>query len=172
MKRVYIIIALIFILLFAGCQPTGREEVAIDPWADFENHVTVAIYCNTVLDNLDLLDQAIKDGEYIPEDGVMLAEMEVGWEEGDTVFSILQRLDEADFITMDYKTDTFGPFVSGINYLYNGSCGEVSGWMVSVNDTFNDTGCDQTFLEPGDNVKWLYSCDMGPDIGYIWMEDN
>ena len=172
MKKFYSVTTLILVLLFAGCQPTGRQAVSADPWVDFENHVTVSIYCNTVLDNWDSLDPALQEGDYIPQDGVMLAETQVGWEEGDTVFSALQRLDEAGLITLDYGTDaSMGPYVDGINYLYNGNCGEFSGWLFSINGAFPNTGCDQNVLEAGDDVKWLFSCDMGPDVGNDWTAE-
>lgn len=172
MKRLFGMSLLVIALLFAGCQPADNQNLAGDPWADFENHVTVSVYCSTVLDNWDALDPALQEGDYIPQDGVMLAETQVGWEEGDTAFSVLQRLNEANLITLDYGSDaSMGPYVEGINYLYNGNCGQFSGWLFSINDVFPMTGCDQNVLEAGDSVKWLFSCDMGPDVGNDWTAE-
>ena len=43
--------------------------------------------------------------------------------------------------------------------------GDLSGWMYSVNDSFPNYGCSQYTVQNGDVIRWLYTCDMGEDIG-------
>ena len=49
----------------------------------------IAIDCSTVLQNMDLLDPALKDSGLIPEDGTILQETEYTFAQGDTVFDLL-----------------------------------------------------------------------------------
>ncbi len=129
--------------------------------------VTLSITCTTVLDNWDTLDDALKDG-YIPEDGVILEETSFPLYEGDTVFNILLRAVQQEGIQMEYQgmdANAFGTvYIEGINYLYEFSCGPLSGWMYTVNGETPDYGCSVYEPEDGDVIEWLYTCDMGNDI--------
>ena len=53
--------------------------------------VSLSISCKTVFDNWDLLDENLKEGDYIPKDGVVLPLTEVVLQEGDTVFDVLTK---------------------------------------------------------------------------------
>ena len=58
--------------------------------------------------------------------------------------------------------------IEGIGNLYEFDCGELSGWMYTVNGQAPNYGCSQYQLEDGDVVEWIYSCDMGRDAnGYV-----
>ena len=37
--------------------------------------------------------------------------------------------------------------------------------MYKVNDWFPNYGCSRYALQEGDKVEWLYTCDLGDDIG-------
>ena len=37
--------------------------------------------------------------------------------------------------------------------------------MYSVNGTFPNFGCGQYFLQPGDEIRLVYTCDLGADVG-------
>ena len=129
--------------------------------------VTLSITCTTVFDNWDSLDDALKDG-YIPEDGVILEETSFPLHEGDTVFDILLRAVQQEGIQMEYQgmdANAFGTvYIEGINYLYEFSCGPLSGWMYTVNGETPDYGCSVYEPEDGDVIEWLYTCDLGNDI--------
>lgn len=43
--------------------------------------------------------------------------------------------------------------------------GEDSGWMFSVNGKYPDVGAGSVRLKDGDKIKWLYTKDLGEDIG-------
>ena len=44
-------------------------------------------------------------------------------------------------------------------------CGNLSGWMYSVNGVRPDYGCSSCTLHDGDTVVWSYTCDLGRDVG-------
>ena len=51
-----------------------------------------------------------------------------------------------------------------IHYLYEFSCGPLSGWMYLVNGKTTNLGCSNYPLKDGDYVEWVYTCDLGKDI--------
>ena len=61
-------------------------------------------------------------------------------------------------------------YIEGINNLYEFSCGELSGWMYSVNNKFPQRGCSSYTLKNGDDIVWSYTCDLGRDIGAEFVE--
>ena len=66
---------------------------------------------------------------------------------------------------------TGGAYIRGINNLYEYDCGSVSGWMYKVNGDFPNVGCSDYKLSEGDSIEFLYSCDLGADIGNIYLGD-
>ena len=56
-------------------------------------------------------------------------------------------------------------YIEGIANLYEFDCGELSGWMYRVNGWFPNYGCSRYVLQDGDTVEWLYTCDLGEDVG-------
>lgn len=133
--------------------------------------VSLSINCQSVLDNYDKLDKSLKDGEYIPSDGIILAETEYVLRDGDTVFDILHRAVRYNKIQFEYQgaeKNSFGSaYVQGIGYLYEYSCGETSGWVYTVNGEFPKCGCSKYELKDGDRVEWIYTCDLGQNSEYF-----
>ena len=37
--------------------------------------------------------------------------------------------------------------------------------MYRVNGTFPNKGCSSYLLSDGDTVEWVYTCDLGKDVG-------
>ena len=56
-------------------------------------------------------------------------------------------------------------YIRGINYLYEFSCGPLSGWMYKVNGEYPNYGCSKYKLKDGDVIEWVYTCDLGQDVG-------
>ena len=126
---------------------------------------TLSVTCKTVLDNLEFLDPAKKN--CIGDNGVIYAKKTVSFEEGETVFDVLNREMKKNGIHMDFS---FSPvynsrYIKGINNLYEFNCGSGSGWMYRVNGVFPNYGCSQYQVEDGDTIEWLYTCDLGVDLG-------
>ena len=134
--------------------------------------VFLSIECGTILDNWDDLDPSLRDEKYVPADGVILAEREYAVAEGDTVFDVFDRAVRENKIQMEYeganKNALGSVYIEGINYLYEFSCGPLSGWMYRVNGEFPNYGCGMYELKDGDVIEWVYTCDLGRDVGIDW----
>ena len=138
--------------------------------------VTISIRCDTVLSNLDDLDPALTQGDYIPSDGVILPPTEYVLRSGDTVFDILDRAVRYNKIQMEYQgsdENSYGSvYIRGINYLYEFSCGPLSGWMYRVDGEYPNFGCSKYELKDGQNIEWIYTCDLGEDVGCEWVGEE
>lgn len=178
-----ILAALIIILLLAfvisGTKIQSVDEyylTHIDDITPQSATVTLSIECKTVLDNLSVLDPALKAGNFVPEDGVILPCTRYVLRPGDTVYDILSRAVRYNKIQMEYqgadKNSFSSVYIKGINYLYEFSCGPLSGWMYTVNGIFPQYGCSKYELSDGDRIEWLYTCDLGRDVGCIWMQNG
>lgn len=136
-----------------------------------EEHLcTITIVCDTILDNLDNLEEA--KTPYVPANGVILPVTTVSFAEGDTVFQVLQRVCNAADIQLEYSwTPLYDSYyIEGINHLYEFDCGFESGWMYKVNDWFPNYGCSAYALKGGENIVWCYTCNgLGEDVGETWM---
>lgn len=127
------------------------------------------ISCATILDNMDQLTSG-KEG-LVPSDGVILPATRVTFSPGESVFDVLQRVCRENRIHME---SSFTPmynshYIEGINNLYEFDVGSESGWMYSVNGWFPNYGCSRYPLEDGDTVCWVYTCDLGYDVGGGYM---
>ena len=124
-----------------------------------------SISCATVLANIDRL--AAEKQSLIPPDGALYTKENVSFNENDTVFDVLLREMTAAGIHMEFvKTPLYGNvYIEGIGNLYEFDCGELSGWMYRVNGVFPNYGCDGYKLSPGDKVEWVYTCNLGRDVG-------
>ena len=138
--------------------------------------VTISIRCDTVLSNLDDLGPALKQGDYIPSDGVILPPTEYVLRPGDTVFDILDRAVRYNKIQMEYQgsdENSYGSvYIRGINYLYEFSCGPLSGWMYRVDGEYPNFGCSKNELKDGQNIEWIYTCDLGEDVRCEWVGEE
>ncbi len=178
-----ILAALIIILLLAfvisGTKIQSVDEyylTHIDDITPQSATVTLSIECKAVLDNLSMLDPALKAGDFVPEDGVILPCTRYVLRPGDTVYDILSRAVRYNKIQMEYqgadKNSFSSVYIKGINYLYEFSCGPLSGWMYAVNGVFPQYGCSKYELSDGDRIEWMYTCDLGRDVGCIWMQNE
>ncbi len=152
------IACLLLCLLLVLCTACGAQP-------DGALRCTVTIECGTVLGHMDNLSPG--KAELIPSDGVLLPETVVAFSEGDTVFDVLQRVCRAQGIHMESNwTPAYNSaYIEGIGNLYEFDCGNLSGWMYSVNGVWPDYGCSSCTLHDGDTVVWSYTCDLGRDVG-------
>lgn len=176
------LLALLFVVLVIAVVVNGTHIQSVDEYylthiddiTPESETVTISIRCDTILDNYDDLDANLQSEEFVPPDGIILSETEYVLRPGDTVFDILDRAVRYNRIQMEYQganKNNFGSvYIQGINYLYEFSCGTLSGWMYMVNGEFPDYGCSKYELKDGDVIEWVYTCDLGRDVGCIWME--
>lgn len=142
------------------------EPPATEPPAPAKSICTITIRCDTILENMDELDPA--KVEFVPSDGVILYPVTVEFDEGETVFDVLQRVCNTAGIQLEFSwTPMYNSYyIEGINHLYEFDCGSESGWMYKVNGWFPNYGCSSYTLADGDTIEWLYTCHgLGTDVG-------
>ena len=171
-------IILIIAVVISGTNIQSVDEyylTHIDDITPDSKTVKISIRCDTVLENYEDLDPALQSEEYVPTDGVILPETEYVLRPGDTVFDILSRAVRYNKIQMEYQgadENSFGSvYVKGIHWLYEFSCGPLSGWMYKVDGKFPNYGCSKYVLEDGQTIEWVYTCDLGNDVGCDWEGD-
>ena len=103
----------------------------------------------------------------VPSDGVILASTRVAFSEGESVFDVLQRVCRDNSIHMEYSWTAIynSAYVEGIANLYEFDVGSGSGWMYKVNGWFPNYGCSGYTLSQGDVICWVYTCNLGDDVG-------
>ncbi len=143
----------------AGTQ-TEEAEAAVN-----EPVCTISISCDTILNNMDACAENKK--ALVPSDGVILPATTVTFSTGESVYDVLQRVCRDYGISMEA---TFTPmynsvYVEGIYNLYEFDVGNESGWMYCVNGWFPNYGCSSYTLSDGDVIRWVYTCDLGEDVG-------
>ena len=105
--------------------------------------------------------------DIVPADGWILQPMTVTFNEGESVFDVLQRVCREQKIHMEFMDTPMynSAYIEGIANLYEFDCGPLSGWMYKVNEWFPNYGCSRYALQNGDTVNWVYTCDLGADVG-------
>ena len=126
---------------------------------------TISISCATILNNMDYLTPG--KARLVPPGGTLLGTTSVTFTEGESVYDVLKRVTRANGIHMEASfTPMYNSvYVEGIGNLYEFDCGELSGWMYSVNSVFPNYGCSAYTLSDGDVIRWVYTCNLGADVG-------
>lgn len=126
---------------------------------------TISISCSTILNNMG--DLTAGKEEFVPSNGQILAPSTVEFTEGESVHDVLKRVCKEAGIHMEstYTPMYDSAYVEGINQLYEFDCGELSGWMYNVNGWFPNYGCSKYKVEDGDVINWVYTCNLGKDVG-------
>ena len=166
---------------------TGKDEYQTEPVSegnpvpiepentvisDKELTCTMSVRCDTILENIAWLDK--EKTELVPKDGVIYGEQTVTFYEGESVFNLLVREMKRNKIHLEFENTPIynSAYIEGIGNLYEFDCGELSGWMYRVNGWFPNYGCSRYQLKAGDKVEWVYTCDLGRDIGGDYSARN
>ena len=145
-------------------EPVQPNEPA-QPEEPAQPQATLSVRCDTVLDNMDSLNEAVAG--LIPSDGVILAETTLALSGGESVFDLLSRAARDNKVHMEYSSTPIyqSAYIEGIGNLYELDCGPLSGWMYRVNGEFPNYGCSKYAVQDGDVIEWVYTCDLGEDVG-------
>ena len=172
MKKDLFALSVAVFLMILVCSGTKIQSVEdyyqthIDDISEDIETVFLTIRCDAVFDRWDDLEPALRSGDFIPQDGMILVRTEYVLRKGDTVYDILNRAVRHNRIHMESSSaGGFGVYVKGIGQLYEFDCGELSGWQYLVNGTSQNFGCDQYLPADGDEIVWYYTCDLGRDAG-------
>ncbi len=186
MKRIFAVL-LVFIMVLSGCQsdlPSGNSfsgfegytlelsedelknamkngKVELENRPD-ENVCYVSITCKTAIESGELSDSMLK---VLPENGIVLENFELQYEDGATVFDVFAAAVRENKIHMEYTGTKTVPYIEGVANLYEFDCGPLSGWMYQVNGWFPSFSLGQYKIERGDCIEIIYTCDLGDDVG-------
>lgn len=127
--------------------------------------VTFSADCSAALDRMDSIDQSVNPAEVVPADGVVIAECTLGLPEGSSAFDALISAARAQQVRVDYTGGSWGTYVRSIGYIGEFGFGELSGWMYRVNGEFPQVSAGDFTLSDGDVVEFVYTCDLGRDVG-------
>ena len=144
-------------------EPVEPDNVEVD--TDTSLTCTISISCATILDNMELC--AENKRPLVPSDGVILPATTVTFSPGESVYDVLQQVcrDYGIHMESEFTPMYNSAYIQGINNLYEFDVGNESGWMYKVNGWFPNYGCSRYQVEDGDVICWVYTCDLGADVG-------
>ena len=159
MKKFLILLLCLLVLTGCGTQTAPQAE----------NTCTISISCATILDNMELC--LPEKQELVPSDGWLLEPVKVGFSDGESVFDVLLRVCREQKLHMEYSDTPIynSAYIEGIGNLYEFDVGALSGWMYKVNEWFPNYGCSNYELCDGDVICWVYTCDLGKDVGDTYV---
>ena len=132
-------------------------NVTLPKGDEIAGQATISIRCDTVAG-------VAQDGS-TPEDGVILEKTAIPFRDGDSVFDALLTAARLHKIQMEHDGGEKGmAYVTGINYLYEYTHGDLSGWIYSVNGETFSLGCGSYKLKDGDDILWQYTTKLGEDL--------
>lgn len=156
---------------------TVRKTTTVTTTAEEKNICTISINCTQIINNKNKLKA--EKAAFVPDNGEILKAVTVEFNEGETAFDILKRVcseytcnDNCRYcqdtgIQLEYEF-TLGYnnyYIEGIHQIYEKDCGSKSGWMYEVNGTFPNYGCSSYTVENGDIIEFVYTLNLGEDIG-------
>ena len=157
--------------IFSAYHPQMRAPVEPEDMVIGDDSFTVilSVRAHTILYNMHLLHR--DKHELVPADGWIFPPTEVIAYEGESVFNVLQREMRRNGIHMAARfTPVFNSaYVEAINNIFEFDAGYLSGWMYSVNGWFPNFGASRYLLSPGDIIEWVYTVDLGRDLGVCWL---
>ena len=143
--------------------PVEPDDVTVDTATSLT--CTISISCATILDNMEQC--AENKRALVPADGVILPATTVTFSQGESVYDVLQRVCRDNGIHMEASFTPMynSAYIEGIHNLYEFDVGEGSGWMYHVNGWFPNYGCSRYQVQDGDTICFVYTCDLGADVG-------
>lgn len=152
------------LLLLCSCSATDTVQIP-DTNGDGRLTCTLEIRCDVLLDRLGELTP--EKAALVPENGILLEVTEAEFAPGQSVFDVFRKVLREQKIHFEYIDARAynSAYIEGIGNLYEFDCGPQSGWMVCVNGKFLGLGCSGYTLADGDEIAFLYTCDLGADLG-------
>lgn len=154
-----LLIPILLILFLSSCSIKSPDDYYKSTESG-SNTAEISINCET----------AVKYKNSKRKKADILKNCKVPFKDGDTVYTVLKNACKNKKIQFEYSGSGDSLYIEGIDYLYEFDCGDLSGWEYSVNGKFPSIGCNAYKLKNGDKIKWLYTCDLGADIGNKYKE--
>lgn len=136
-------------------EPSEQKEMVVDKSKVYI--CSLLIECKAVLSDIDKLDS--NKLALIPEDGIILEKQDIEFFDGESAFDVLLRETRNEKIHMEYSFTPIynSSYIEGIANLYEFDCGELSGWVYSVNDRSPGYGISRYSLKDGDVIHLEYT---------------
>ena len=168
-----LLLGMMLMISLTGC---GAEKLDQTPGIQTEAPIPegpvcyLTISCSTILENMGDLTEGKED--LVPEDGQILARTAVAISEGETVFTLLQKVTQEKKIHMAFHVVPMydSAYIEALGNLYEFDCGPGSGWMYCVNGVYPDYGVSKYDIQENDEIELNYTCDLGRDLGAEWKE--
>jgi len=158
-------LSFLLVLIITGVAIWGLQNITLRSAKDYYGtsetldgpaiQTTITIRCDSVAGKK----------EHIPADGIVLDSVTIEVPEGASAYEQLTAAARTYGIQLESEGGRRSAYVRGINYTYEFDFGDLSGWMFEVNGKFANTGCGEYRLSEGDAVRWVYSCELGKDVG-------
>lgn len=84
--------------------------------------------------------------------------------EGDTAFSLLERVCAERGLALEAQRGIGSVYVQGIGGVREFDCGPLSGWLFRINGEIRSTDSGSVVLQDGDILEFLYTCELGEDV--------
>lgn len=151
--------AVFFILNFVEITPAGKSEKKGYDFNGNLPYITLDIEFTELYTekNYTKLDEGLKTGGVLPENGYFCDGEKINVSDGDTVLDALTEFCEAEGLPLDYESadkNAYGTaYIKGIGGLYEGDCTKNSGWTYEVNGKMPEVGMSEYELSDGDRVE-------------------
>lgn len=155
--------------------PEGQQKPVEPGDVEIETNKAKTCYltisCKEILNNMDQLTEGKE--VLVPADGILFHHQAVTFYEGESVFDVLQRETRNNNIHMSSRFTPMynSAYIEAIGNLYERDCGDLSGWMYSVNGWYPNYGVSRYVVQEGDEILFDFTCDLGRDLTDAnWME--
>ncbi len=165
MKKILyvLVLTLAVLLLLTSCSKKKEEK---------NMTCIISVSCSELLKEENFAKLSDKKKEFVPENGWIIPPTEVKFAEGATAFDITKEILRANKIHMEFeKVPAYDSvYIEGINQLYEFDIGPTSGWMFSADKEYPNYGCGTYKLRDGDIISWVYTTNLGTDVGSTYEE--
>ena len=149
-----------FVLIVAAVAAAGITFINIEKPSDYYgggDSITDPVKTEIYISAATVAGKA----SHIPADGIILGKTEITVNKGQTALDQLISAVRKNSIQIENR----GGYIAGIGNIYELDHGDLSGWMFRVNGEFSSVNASEYVLSEGDFVEWLYTTDLGKDIG-------
>ena len=150
----------LFVLILAAVAAAGITFINIADPSDYyggEDVITDPVKTEIYISAATVAGRA----QHIPADGIVLQRTEIVINKGQNALDQLIAAVRKNSIQIENR----GGYIAGIANIYELDHGDLSGWMFRVNGEFSSVNANEYVLSEGDFVEWLYTTDLGRDIG-------
>ncbi len=141
----------------AAEEENTEEESEEEQNDEQESRCSISISCKTALSSSQLSDTL---AAALPKDGFLAKQTYYEINEDTTVYDIL--LSAAEDNGLEITGDS--SYIRSIGGIGEFDCGPLSGWMYCVNGKFPMVSVGGYTPERGDEIEFLYTCDLGKDL--------